>query len=296
MTSFNPLRRSTRARSCRRGLPALVSAAVLAVGLPSAAAADQATDVPDARPGASRAAALPAMGPEARPSPDAAAQVPSPQAPRPREPMLRVRAAGAVGLVSFAAADTFKAVYGSSTGLTLGGAVQVVHRRGWFGQVDVSHYQATGERVFVSGTERFSLGIATRVTVTPIEITGGYRLVPRPRAPRGPSPTPPRRGAATPRRGSRFASLVPYAGAGVGVVRLTERGDFAEPGEDVEETHRSYHVVGGVEIPMRGWLRGGVEAGYRWVPNALGGGGVSQEFGETDLGGFVLRVKAVLGR
>lgn len=296
MTSFNPLRRSTRARSRRRGLPALVSAAVLAVGLPSAAATDQAAGGPDARPGISQAPVPPAVGREVRPSPDAAAQAPSPRAPRPREPMVRVRAAGTVGLVSFAAADTFRALYGSSTGLTLGGAVQIAQRRGWFGQVDVSHYRATGERVFVSGTDRFSLGIATRVTVTPIEITGGYRLVPRPRAPGGPSPTPPRGGTATPRRGSRFASLVPYAGAGVGVVRLTERGDFAEPGEDVEETHRSYHVVWGVEIPVRGWLGAGVEAGYRWVPNALGGGGVSKEFGETDLGGFVLRVKVVVGQ
>jgi len=34
----------------------------------------------------------------------------------------------------------------------------------------------------------------------------------------------------------------------------------------------------------------GAEVQYRLVPNALGEGGASQDFGETDLGGFVFRV------
>jgi hypothetical protein len=35
----------------------------------------------------------------------------------------------------------------------------------------------------------------------------------------------------------------------------------------------------------------GGEARYRWVPDALGVGGVSDEFNETDLGGLTLRVR-----
>lgn len=259
-------------------------------------------DAPGALPAADARAlvlplAIPAPAvPEAGHSAGAGAQVSPAPAPGRREPVLRLRAAGTVGFIGFAAADTFKALYGSSTGLTLGGAVQVVHRHGWFAQVDVSHYRATGERVFVSGTDLFRLGIASRVTMTPIEVTGGYRLTRRPRAPGAPRRVPPGRGAATPRRPSRFASLVPYGGAGVGAVRLTERADFAVAGDDVEETHRSYHIVGGVEIPVRGWLAAGVDAGYRWVPGALGSGGVSKEFGETDLGGFVVRARVIVGR
>jgi hypothetical protein len=320
MISLDPFRPSVRVRSRTSVPPALAVAVGLLAWLPCAAAAGQTTRVSDAGPAAPPGAIPAAAMGEAQPWARTDTQAPPPRAPRAHEPMLRVRwggfnqvvavaaaprahepilrvrAAGMVGLINFAAADTFRALYGSSTGLTLGGAVQVVHRQGWFGQVDVSRYHATGERVFVSGTDRFPLGIASRVSVTPIEVTAGYRLARRPGAPGGPPVSPPGRRGAAPRRPSRFASLVPYGGAGVGAVRLTERADFAEAGDDVEETHRSYHVVGGIEIPVRGWLAAGVEAGYRWVPDALGSGGVSKEFGETDLGGSVLRVKVIVGR
>jgi hypothetical protein len=296
MISLDPFRPSVRVRSRTSVPPALAVAVGLLAWLPCAAAAGQTTRVSDAGPATPPGAIPAAAVEEARLPARTDTQAPPPRAPRAHEPILRVRAAGMVGLINFAAADTFRALYGSSTGLTLGGAVQVVHRQGWFGQVDVSRYQATGERVFVSGTDRFPLGIASRVSVTPIEVTAGYRLARRPRAPGGPPVSPPGRRGAAPRRPSRFASLVPYGGAGVGAVRLTERADFAEAGDDVEEMHRSYHVVGGIEIPVRGWLAAGVEAGYRWVPDALGSGGVSKEFGETDLGGSVLRVKVIVGR
>jgi hypothetical protein len=320
MTSRLLLRPAVHPPCRASGPPALCAAVVvLAACLPAAAAAGQAprgVEVPDGPivvvgrlDAAGFLSTLPAdtcptnftaiSGPsaaEADPTTDAGAQASPSRAIRPREAMVRVRAAGTVGLISFAAADTFKALYGSSTGLTLGGAVQFVHRQGWFAQVDISHYRATGERVFVSGTDRFRLGIASRVTVTPVEVTAGYRLARRPQAPRPPPAVPPGRRAARPRRPSRFASLVPYGGAGIGAVRLTERADFAEAGDDVDEFHRSYHIVGGVELPVRNWLAAGVDAGYRWVPGALGSGGVSKEFGETDLGGFVVRVRAIVGR
>lgn len=320
MTSFHLRRLAMRPPRVDVPLPPLPAVVVLVACLPAAAAAGQvahgaqvpegtavtisrlaaaggpAASAADIRP-ASRSVAIPAPAVlEAGPSAGAGDQVSPSRARGPREAVLRVRAAGTVGLIKFAAADTFKALYGSSTGLTLGGAVQVVHRQGWFGQVDVSHYRATGERIFLSGTDRFPLGIASRVTVTPIEVTAGYRLPRRPRAPGPPPAVPPGHGAARPRRPSRFASLVPYGGAGVGAVRLIERADFAEAGDDVDETHRSYHIVGGVEMPVRSWLAAVVDAGYRWVPGALGSGGVSKEFGETDLGGFLIRVKVVVGR
>jgi hypothetical protein len=49
-------------------------------------------------------------------------------------------------------------------------------------------------------------------------------------------------------------------------------------------------VFGGVEVPVWKWMVAGVEAQYRSVPNAIGDGGVSAEFRETNLGGAVLRV------
>jgi hypothetical protein len=38
------------------------------------------------------------------------------------------------------------------------------------------------------------------------------------------------------------------------------------------------------------WVIAGAEVQYRTVPDALGEGGVSQVFGDTDLGGVTVRV------
>jgi hypothetical protein len=42
-------------------------------------------------------------------------------------------------------------------------------------------------------------------------------------------------------------------------------------------------------------LQIGGEARYRWVPDGLGGGGISGEFNETDLGGSTFRVRIGVG-
>ncbi|HEY3886221.1 MAG TPA: hypothetical protein VGL62_13480, partial [Vicinamibacterales bacterium] len=47
---------------------------------------------------------------------------------------------------------------------------------------------------------------------------------------------------------------------------------------------------GGVEVGLAKHLSASGEAQYRTVPNAIGAGGVSQDFGEKDLGGFTARV------
>jgi hypothetical protein len=79
-------------------------------------------------------------------------------------------------------------------------------------------------------------------------------------------------------------------------VQYKEESPFAEAGDNVSESFTSYHVLGGVDIPLSGWLGTGVEVNYRWVPDALGEGGVSKEFGDTDLGGFTFRARITVGR
>ena len=49
-------------------------------------------------------------------------------------------------------------------------------------------------------------------------------------------------------------------------------------------------VFGGFEIAVAKGLTITAEAQYRRVPNALGAGGVSKDFNETDLGGVTARV------
>ena len=90
--------------------------------------------------------------------------------------------------------------------------------------------------------------------------------------------------------------MTPYLGGGVGRVSYSETGDFSTAGDNVSDSHTSYHLFGGVEAPLWKWLGVNVEGFYRWVPDALGENGVSAEFGENDLGGPAFRVKFTVGK
>jgi hypothetical protein len=254
--------------------------------------------------------------PPRQPSPPA----PPPQRPAttttaPREPAIALGGIAEIGFVAFQATQSLEAVYDTSGGLIWGGGIQIAHRRGLFGQVTAYRYAASGQRAFVSNGDVFPLGIASDLTVVPIDFTAGWRFVPRPRTtvpprpvppPRGtPPPPPPRPGTPPPRgsapppttsRPSRFR-LIPYVAGGVGVVRVTERGDFGESDDDVEVNKTTYHVRGGVEFPLAGrWLGGGVDAGWRWAPDVLVGSGVAQEFDETALDHFFVAFRVTIGR
>jgi len=63
----------------------------------------------------------------------------------------------------------------------------------------------------------------------------------------------------------------------------------------VKETFTSYHVLGGIDIPLGSWLAFGPSE-LPLVPDALGEGGASKEFGETDLGGYTFRARFIVGR
>ncbi len=211
--------------------------------------------------------------------------------PRPAggEPAWSLHGFAFVGLTRFAAVETFEAIFETARGPVFGGGARIAHRSGVFGQVDVSRFSKDGERVFVHAGEVFRLGIPTRVTMTPVELTGGYRYVPRARPARPGQP----RAVGRPRARPAF---IPYVGGGIGRLIYKETADFSKAGDDADESFRSYHLVGGVDIPVSRWMAAGIDAGYRWVPDALGENGVSQEFGDTDLGGATIRFRLVVGR
>jgi opacity protein-like surface antigen len=192
-----------------------------------------------------------------------------------RQP-LAVRGFGDIGVTWFTAADTFDAVFGSSSGTFFGGGVEVVLPSRVFAGVRFSRFEKTGERVSVSDGEVFPLGIDLTATITPIEISGGYRF----------------RGA------GRTGTVIPYLGGGVGWHKYKETSEFAVSGEDVDETFTGYHVLGGVEVRLGRWFGVAGEGQWTTVPDALGADSSSaaSEFGESDLGGFAVRVKFVIGR
>ena len=170
----------------------------------------------------------------------------------------------------FTASDSFDAITGSSLGVMYGGGGGVGFSNGFFVQGGVERYEDTGQRVFIANNQIFELGIPNTIEVMPIQATAGYRQV-------------------------SGSSVVGYIGGGAGVYLYKETGDFGSPADNIDEKYASYHILGGVEVPLLSWLWLGGEGQYTWVPSSIGEEGISAEFDETDLGGFALRVKLSVG-
>src|SRR5688572_23114977 len=164
-----------------------------------------------------------------------------------------IRGSGDIGAAAFAAGDSFEAVLGSRVGTVFGGGVEVVLARRVFVGVHVSRFRKDGTRVFTFEGDVFDLDIPTTVTVTPIEVSGGYRF------------------------SSWRSGVVPYVGGGIGWHRYEETSSFAEDNENVDERNTGYHLMGGAELRLGAWLGVAGEAQWTSVPSAIGGdpGGVS---------------------
>ena len=174
---------------------------------------------------------------------------------------------------SFAASDTFEAAFGKTYFPFFGGGVQVVVKDGFFVEITASRFRRTGERAYLSGGKAFKLGIPLTATITPLEVGAGYRF-----------------------RLPQLPRVRPYAAIGYGTYAYTETSDFAQAGDDVDTHHSGYVVNGGAEFRLHTWLGLAFDAQYSRVPGILGNGGVSQQAGESDLGGVAARFKLVVGR
>jgi hypothetical protein len=169
-----------------------------------------------------------------------------------------------------AARDSFEAITGSATVLGYGGGVQVTNLwGGLFVEASLERAATDGERVFVHADEVFPLGIPLDITMTPIDAVIGWRS----------------RGRVT-----------PFFGAGATFMRYEETSDFADAGEDVDESTVGFIVLAGAEVSLASWihLRGDVR--YRQVNGIVGESGVSAAFDEDRLGGFGVAAKLVIGR
>jgi opacity protein-like surface antigen len=187
------------------------------------------------------------------------------------EPGIAVRGFGQGGLMVPSAQESFQAVAGQTYAFTFGGGAQLRFRNGIFIEGSLDQFRQTGERVFVYDDTVFPLGIPNTMTVRPLLLTAGYRF-----------------GSTRP--------VVPYLGGGIGLFHLTESTPFSEEGEGLDEKYTGYRMSGGVEFRSSQWVGTAIEATYTRVPDSLGVSGVSQVFGERDLGGFEFRVKVLFGR
>jgi outer membrane protein W len=153
-------------------------------------------------------------------------------------------------------------------------------RKGIFVDVAVSRMSKSGQRAFVNDGQVFRTPIALHASVTPIELTAGYRFRPKPR----------------PLTKRHRITLIPYVGIGAGVYRYEETSDFSNPGDDVNESHLGLVALGGAEFRVSKWVGIAADVQYTRVPGILGQGGISKDSSESDLGGVAGRVRVILGR
>jgi hypothetical protein len=197
-----------------------------------------------------------------------------PEPPPLPPPTLEISGVAMLGLTSFTATESFDAALDSHVGSIFGGGVKVgLPLGGLFVGVEAWHFGHVGERVFLFEGKDFSLGIPLEVTITPIELSAGWQF--------------------RFRRAPRFR---PYVSGGISSYAYREVSDFATDAENLEERFTGYHLAAGAEFPIERWLGVGWELNWTSVPDAIGEGGVSKAFNETNLGGTSLRMKITIGR
>lgn len=181
-----------------------------------------------------------------------------------------IRGFAQAGGTLFAARDSFETILGGRFGPTYGGGGQFLLANGMFVQAGVSRFEKTGSRVVVTASEILRLDAPHTVTVTPIELSVGYRR-------------------------ALASRLAPFVGLGAGWHRFEESTPSIQ-GADASSSHLGYQVLLGVEYPIGNWLAVAGEAQWSMVPGSLGDAGVSAVFGEEDLGGGAFRIRILVGR
>jgi opacity protein-like surface antigen len=171
---------------------------------------------------------------------------------------------------SFAAIDTFDAVYGRTYQPFLGGGLQVV-QDSYFLELTASQMSQTGQRAFINNGQKFRLGIPLTAKILALEATAGYRYRLSPR-------------------------VLPYGAAGVGLYRYQESSDFDEAGENVDARHTGFILNGGAEFRVSRWVGVAADVQYTHVPGILGSAGLSRQANENDLGGISGRLKIIVGK
>lgn len=189
-----------------------------------------------------------------------------------RQP-LSIRGFGDAGVTVFSATQSFKAILGRPSGSSFGGGVELGLPKHLFVTVAASRFRRTGHRGFVFEGQVFELDEPATITITPLEVTGGYRF-------------------------THLKAIVPYGGGGGGWHKYQETSAHSTDADDVHATFTGYQVLGGAEVPLGTWLAAAAEAQFASVPNALGrdSTGVSSVYNEHNLGGFTFRVKVIVGR
>ena len=174
------------------------------------------------------------------------------------------------GSTSFAAADSFEATMGTRTdsGFGFGATVTRVWKQ-LFVDVGYAQQKLDGNRVFIDNGQVYNLGVPFTVTTRPLDLVAGWRFP--------------------------VGRLVPFVGAGMSLITYKETAPFATGADDIEESSTGSTFLGGVDVSVARLLRIGGEFRYRAVHGVLGIGGVSEDFGEDQLGGVAAALRVSVG-
>jgi hypothetical protein len=184
---------------------------------------------------------------------------------------LSVRGYMTYGNTVFSSTETLEAITGETSKAGIGGGATVVGIwRGLFADVGISQQELDGQRVFEDDGTIYPLGIPVTIRMRPVDVAGGWRFL--------------------------FGRLSPYAGAGVSFIDYEEKGDFAGPSDDVSESKSGALFLAGLDVAVIRWIHAGAEFRYRAVKGVLGDGGVSEIFGEDQIGGYAFAVRISIGR
>ena len=178
------------------------------------------------------------------------------------------------GYRTLSASKSADAVFGSSSGLTLGGSAQYAFKKGLFVRGGYRHFGKDGEKVFVAdaNSPAFPLGFPLTVSINSIDVVAGWRFK---------------------LGGQKPSPFVPYLGVGVELASYKEQSTVAELVETNDQSKTGFQFLGGLEYKGFGKVVLAAEVAYAIVPNTIGVGGVSKVYGEDDIGG--LRVVGRLG-
>jgi opacity protein-like surface antigen len=158
--------------------------------------------------------------------------------------------------------ETEKAIFGQQNGIGYGLGLSYDRGSRWRFGVEGRRIKREGQRAFAAdrNSEAFRLGHPLTLTLTEGLASAAFRF-------------------------GRLGPVSPYVGVGAGLVSWNEESNIAGVVESASGTTGIFEARLGIER-QQGPLRLGLEGGVTFARNAIGGGGISKVYEETDLGGL----------
>ena len=159
------------------------------------------------------------------------------------------------------ASDTFDANFGGGEDITFGAGGLWKFDNGLYLEGAFDYYNQSGDKVYLGGGSTQSTGFGTEITIIPITMTGGWSFM-------------------------KGASWSPMVGAGLGFY-------LVDVPDGEADNSLGFHFNAGAEFLKQQNFGLMAEVRMSFVPDAIGHAGTSAFYGEDDVGGITLTIKAL---